>query len=90
MVEHTKAIIRGEAPAGRPATADEIAEAIVFRDGSFQFHLWGKTRRRRRTHSYFDMPGEWIVFEIERYDCVKPDDIGRCRDHDQENWDASK
>ena len=40
--------------AGRPATADEIAEAIVFLATyrPFQFYLWRKNCRRRRPHRH--------------------------------------
>jgi len=44
--------LAAQAPAGRPATADEIAEPLSFGDGSCQFHSRRKTRRRWRAHCH--------------------------------------
>jgi len=48
--------LAAEVPAGRPATADEIAEAIVFSgDGPRQFHPWRETRGRWRQNRRLGM-----------------------------------
>ena len=46
--------LAAHSPAGRPATADEIAEAIVG-DRLGQFRLRRKTRRRWRAHCHLKM-----------------------------------